>query len=103
MTVCLFHAWAAILLASSPRCRVEMFQIPAKEPHVLCMQGHPEFNVPFMQELIQLRRGNTFAEKVADQALSELQDEQLVVSHDLVRVIVLYCTALFYSYTCHHQ
>ena len=39
----------ALHLARSKRCQFEMFSI---EPNVLCIQGHPEFNPPFLKGLI---------------------------------------------------
>ncbi|KAL4439852.1 hypothetical protein ABPG75_002853 [Micractinium tetrahymenae] len=42
----------ATLLASSERCPVEMFAVG---PHVLCIQGHPEFDTEVVQSLAEPR------------------------------------------------
>lgn len=42
----------ATLLASSPRCPVEMFAVGS---HVLCIQGHPEFDAEVVNLLAQPR------------------------------------------------
>lgn len=42
----------AAVLASSERCPVEMFAVG---PHVLCIQGHPEFDTEVVQSLAEPR------------------------------------------------
>ena len=45
------------LLASSPRCPVEMYSVTADGadvPHVVCVQGHPEFSAPLVAGLLEV-------------------------------------------------
>jgi glucosinolate gamma-glutamyl hydrolase len=45
----------AVLLASSDNCEYEMFQMPADNATVLCMQGHPEFSSTFVADILASR------------------------------------------------
>lgn len=46
-------------------------------PNILCMQGHPEFEIPVVEDIIERRsqgRG-TIPDDIASEARTELQDK----------------------------
>ncbi len=63
----------AEVLASTPSTPVQMYAI---DDQVLCMQGHPEFFNPIVDELVRSRMaGGTISEQVGNHALASLARE----------------------------
>lgn len=66
----------ASCLASSPFCKYAMLAYGDREmPDAISIQAHPEFDVPFMRDLIELGKGTRMPEAEADAALSGLGQE----------------------------
>jgi GMP synthase-like glutamine amidotransferase len=63
----------ALLLASSPNCSVEMYQIPATAPRVLAVQFHPEFDEAYNRASLAYKKTAALVPSdVADAALETL-------------------------------
>jgi len=68
-----------LLLASSERCPIEMYQVPATNPLVLATQFHPEFDVTYNRATVAWKKRNKFVpEEVCDAALESITNEEEV-------------------------
>lgn len=69
----------ATIIGSNEKCECQAFVIPGR---VLCVQGHPEFNQPVVEFLLENRfHKGLFGQDVFDEAYPRAADE-----HDGVKV-----------------
>lgn len=49
---------------------------PVDKPRIVTFQAHPEFDIPYLKDLIVLRTGQAFSETVANQAIDTFEKVQ---------------------------
>eukprot|EP01023_Acetabularia_acetabulum_P068754 TRINITY_DN9805_c0_g1_i1.p1 TRINITY_DN9805_c0_g1~~TRINITY_DN9805_c0_g1_i1.p1 ORF type:complete len:252 (+),score=36.69 TRINITY_DN9805_c0_g1_i1:253-1008(+) len=61
----------ATVLASSKKTKFEMYSVGDT---VLCIQGHPEFEIDFTKQVLELKKGDIFPDQMVPVAISTLQE-----------------------------
>jgi len=67
----------AKLLASSEKCPNEMYQVPANNPHIFCIQGHPEFTIEYAEAHYTSQKDRGIVPKdIIDAAIASTHDHR---------------------------
>jgi len=66
----------ALVLASSPKCSVESYQIPATDPHIFGVQFHPEFTEEYNRASIAFKKKEGWVSaQIADAATTSFDNK----------------------------